>query len=60
MAEASDAIDIAAALHALAFLVDEDRPLPGLASMGLGVLLKQLADRLDALGGALLDREHAA
>lgn len=60
MAEASEAIDIAAALHALAALLDDDRPLPGLARMGVGVLLRQLAGRLDAVGGALLDREQAA
>lgn len=56
----SEAIDIAAALHALAALLDEDRAMPGLACMGIGVLLAQLAQRLDALGGALLDQRLAA
>jgi len=56
----SEAIDVGAALHALALLLDDDAALPGLARIGLSVILAQLAQRLDALGGALQDQRLAA
>lgn len=60
MPDPSEPIDIAAALHALALLLDDDAPLPGMARIGLAVILAQLAARLDAFGGACWDRQQAA
>lgn len=57
---ATEAIDIGAALHALAFLLDDDAPLPGLARIGLSVLLALLAERTENLGSGLLDQQLAA
>jgi hypothetical protein len=47
--------DVAAALHALAALLDEDAPLDPLVRMGVAVLLGDLARRLDGHAGALAD-----
>lgn len=61
MADAgSEAIDVGAALHALALLLDDDAPLPAMARIGLSVVLKLLAERSEGLGAALLDQKLAA
>jgi hypothetical protein len=61
MPEASqEAVDIGAMLHALAFLLDEDAPLPALPRMGVALLLRHLAERADALWGALDPPAQAA
>jgi hypothetical protein len=55
-----EAVDIGAMLHALAFLLDEDAPLPGVQRMGVALILRHLAERADALCGVLDQPAQAA
>lgn len=57
---AQEAVDIGAMLHALAFLLDEDAPLPAVSRLGVALLLRHLAERADGLWAALADLPQAA
>lgn len=59
MPDATEPLDIAAALRALALVLDDDAPLCGMARVGVSVLLAMLASRLEAHAGAVWDREAA-
>jgi hypothetical protein len=57
---AQEAVDIGAMLHALAFLLDDDAPLPAVSRMGVALVLRHLAERADALWSDLEDLRPAA
>lgn len=60
MPDPREAFDVVLALRLLAELLDRDEPLSALASQGAAVLLRHLAEQIDALGGELLDAELQA
>jgi hypothetical protein len=57
---AQEAVDIGAMLHALAFLLDDDEPLPAVSRMGVALVLRHLAERAEGLWAALADLPQAA
>lgn len=58
MPDHQEALDLAAALHALGHVLDDDAPLPAEVRMGIAVILTHLARRMDDLGGRLLDQHY--